>query len=67
MNKRSVALVDLETVDELEYEGHLITKIEPQYFFFVIRPLGNGRLNRVLEGKWSSVKEAMGAIDRVTK
>lgn len=59
-----IALVDLDTVNEIEYEGHLITRIEPQYYFFVIRPIGKARrLHKLLEGKWSSAKEAIAAID----
>jgi len=67
MKQTGIALVDLESVEEVEYEGHLITRIEPQYYFYVIRPRGKQKLTRLLEGKWTSVREAIAAIDKAVR
>lgn len=60
-----VVLVDIDGVDELEYRNHVITRIEPQYYFYIISRTDESKpLSQKLAGKWTSPKEAMAAIDK---
>jgi len=60
--------VDVNSLSELEYGGYQIRRVEPQYYFYIISPIGDAETSpRSLQGKWTSPREAMAAIDAVRK
>lgn len=61
-------IIDIDSLDEMEYDGYRIVRVEPQYYFYIITATdGPDSIARALRGKWTSPKEAMAAIDAAKK
>lgn len=62
--KEKAIVCDIDAIDELEYSGYRITRVEPQYYFYIISAAeGSQPIATALQGKWTSPKEAIAAID----
>lgn len=66
-NDTKTMIIDVDSLSEFEYGGYRIRRVEPQYHFYVITALDENTSAKSLGGKWTSPREAMAAIDAVSK